>query len=210
MLTERAWQTIRRGYDSEPGQRHRTPSYPGPRLRAVTRLPSGQVLAPPPSPTGGGGPTTRLWSWQLREAGVAQRGTVVSPAFTGPALIADLAIQFNPGGDATTAENMEITISPAPGIQGNNQAAGATPPGVSIFDTTFINDGGFAQPPQPGLFWGSQGGTGWGRLRINRLVTDQRFFINVSRIMRAAGANVTNGVITIIENVDPANPNPFA
>jgi len=209
MLTERAWQTVRTRYDSEPGQRIRTPAYPGPRIRALTRLPSGQVLTPPPSPTGSQGPNVRIWTWQLREAGVAARGTVVSPAFQGPALITELAIQFPAGTDATTAENLEITVSPAPGIQGNGQAATAIPPGVSIFDTSFINDGGFAQPPQPGLFWGSQAGTGWGRLKLNRLVTDQRFFINVSRIERAAGATITNGVITVTENIDPTNPNPF-
>lgn len=147
-------------------------------------------------------PTSRLWAFQLREATAGQRGTVVSPAFHGPGIIKDLSLQYAADGPGGTAMDLEIYQSISPGVNGNDQATLAVPPGVSIYELSYANDGGFAKPVFPGLMNGDQIGANGSLYHIiNRVVSDDVYFLNVSQIARGAGAQVLNGLIRVYDRV---------
>jgi len=146
-------------------------------------------------------PIVRLWTFQLREATAGARGTVVSPAFRGPSIIKELSVQVANTGPTTTAMNLQVYLSPSPGINGPNQLAAAIPPGVPIYEESFSNDGGFAEPNRDGLWAGDQIGAAVVRHILNRVVTDDQFFLNVSIAPTSASAWIINGLIRVYDRV---------
>ncbi len=88
-LTETQERHLRPLIDELPGRRATIPQYPRPRLRGATRLPTGQVLTPPPLPAAAGGATPQviLWPFTLRSNAANTATIAISPPIPGNAVI---------------------------------------------------------------------------------------------------------------------------
>lgn len=187
--------------------------YPGPHLhppRSISPLATAggaRILLPSPAAIGLGaglGPTTRLWPFFVREAGLNFAAVAVSQQFTGPALIASIVILTSSSG-GSPHPSVQLYYAPDSGGGGNNLSVDAIPGGTRIWETiSFATDDGTVPDSQAGMNMSSLGSSADRReYTIGRLVELDRFFLKLRLRVSSAGADVLEGWVRIVENYDP-------
>jgi hypothetical protein len=211
LLTEPQWRTLRREYDNEPGQRLRHAVYPPARLRATTRLPSGQVITAPTIPTASGAsglsagtlPQVRLWTFHIG-TNASTRANLASPKFRGPALIAEFRFFMLTDTSAGTSNVFTAYLASSPAANGNGLAVTVVPPGINMLDLSYTDNAGFAAPATQGIATAQEAVShDMPTMFINRPVLDSVFYINLSVIASAGGGMYRGGLFRIIEGIDP-------
>jgi hypothetical protein len=148
-------------------------------------------------------PQVRLWHFHLTTAGPT-RTNLASPAFRGPAVVRDIRLFNLADGSVGTSSVFAIFHGQSPAINGTGLAVGVAPPGVNIFDLSYVSSLGFLRPVINGVVALGEGAHELSLIPIGRVITDSEFFLNLSYINTAAAASVgKNGMIRVYEHVDP-------
>lgn len=178
-----------------------SPAYPAPRTRrgaAVQAGPSGEL---PPIPA----PTTRLWPFNVQEAGPG-RVTVVSPFFRGPAVVTEAWLRGEVG-SGTPGAVLTILYAADQAGAGNSQASTALPSGTSLWESRSLQrEDGASFAAGDGIFdgAGNPGGNSEGIVhRIGAVVPLNDFALKVSMFWPQAAAVGLSGYVRLLESVDP-------
>jgi len=178
-------------------------TWPLPRRK---RSPPSSFVATPDE-LGGAASQARSWAFSINESAANVRATVVSPRFVGPGYIVDMILYGLAINQTNPFTNVQVTCSQSAGIQGNNQAASARPPGISLFDSSDLPE--FSAPNNlgPGIpFLNGVAGTIAVPIRLNYRAGFDPFFVNVSLVVQIALQQIFQGIIRVVENAPEASP----
>ena len=155
--------------------------------------------------SGVGMPTTRLWPFHIREAGLVSAAVVVSPRFRGPAVIRRIQAYTTSVGGGNPMAGMQLFISQDNSGAGVNLASAVVVPGEKLWDTLSLQDdqGGVTAPGDMGPTFNSsvaQYTTSW---EIGKAVWSTDFYLRLKIMQNAAGAMILEGWVTLLEGVDP-------
>jgi len=167
--------------------------YPSPRQREAA-LPLGPAL--PLAAV----PNVRIWPFDLRDNN--DRATVVSPQFTGPAIVD--SIVWHAFHNATGVHSsVSLWAADDSSGQGANQLLTARPSGQSLFDlSSTARDDAVTPAERLGIPFRDIGTTAaWTKLPIGVLVRKQNFFLKLSAATLATGIFDLVGYVRVLTAV---------
>lgn len=189
---------FRPGGDSSGGLYARVNPYP---------LPRGDRRQPIPTnsdrPVTVTAPTVYLWAFHVREAGITFRASVTSRRVRGPALIDTLSVDMLLTA-ATGAVSLQIGYSVSQLAEASN-VSGIRPTGVTwLYEKSWQDDGGFSDVAVEGPTFGyGEAATVSHDVKIGYPIQLPEFFVIININSPNVNAQIANGSLRILENVDP-------
>jgi hypothetical protein len=188
----------------------------GPLALGLTRLPSGRLIAtpgliPPGAPGLGATLGVKLWPFTAKAQAGTTRSTVVSPPFTGPAMLSYVSLDYQK--NSTIGGGISFFYSPEGTGQLDSGAVGTLPTGTPIFLPHSFHEATSFYIDEVREHLNPQMNDAAGRTiyvyPLGFLIAAPGpFFIKVS-VRCGAVENVrVTGLLRLIEGVDPADP-PF-